>query len=663
MSVKNLGIISLGGFLIFATAPAAPAQHDQPAKQGGVAQSDKATQGTTNQNYGKSTTADRSTQTSEDKNAQTSKKTTQTFEKKSTTEEKSATTRDEQSSSKRKSAAHGKNTGMSKQVREVQTALKQQGFDPGPADGVMGPMTTTALRNFQSHNQLEVTGKIDDKTQVALGVQGSGTASGVSQNNQGQSSEWNRGDQKSNLSQNQGQRQGQASDLSQNRTSDLNQGRQKSADMSMSRDDVMQVQRALRGMEYNPGAENGMMSPETKQAIREFQLLNGLPVTGVPDEATRSALLAAQGSSTSSISQTQEKSDTQLGRSKAEPSSHWNAQSGKMPITSDQSSSNSITSDSSTDQSTSSFSTPQDTSDVDHNARLKGGVSADTQKKDLSQDQPTQYSQNQSSQTQTQTRTNSQNPVRTDEHHATTDTTNSSKDKDKNLAKTDTDNDRNAKSDKDKDSGKVDNDASDRAQKAADVLKDLTTGADKKVPNELLSRAEAVAVIPHVVKGALGIGGRYGKGLVAQRLDNGHWSAPAYIQIGGGSFGAQIGVSSTDLVLVFTDRKALDMLMGGKDLKLGADAGVVAGPIGRSAEAGVNAKLDTAIYAYSRSKGLFAGVALDGAVLDIDNSENKDVYGDSSAKQILSASTGNNTVRPFMDALDKMMPKKNVSQK
>jgi lipid-binding SYLF domain-containing protein/peptidoglycan hydrolase-like protein with peptidoglycan-binding domain len=645
MSVKNLGIISLGGFLIFATAPAAPAQHDQPGQQSGVTHSDKATQATTNQqnkegNYGKSTTAEHSTQTSEDKNAQSSKKTVLTSEEKSTTEEKSATARDEQSSPKRKSAAHAKNSGMSKQVREVQTALKQQGFDPGPVDGVMGPLTTTALRNFQSHNQLEVTGKIDDRTQVALGVQGSGTASGVSQN--------------------QGQNQGKMSDLSQNRTSGLNQGREKSADMSMSREDVMQVQSALRDMEYNPGSVNGMMSPETKQAIREFQLLNGLPVTGVPDEATRSALLS-QGTRNSGISQTPEKSDTQLGRSKSESSSDLNAQSGKSPITSDQTRSNSITSRSSIDQSTSSFSTPQDTSDVDHNARLKGGVSADTQQKDLSQNQPTQYSQNQSS--QTETRTNSQDRVRTDEHHATTDTTNSSKDKDKNLAKTDTDNDRSAKSDKDKDSGKVDNDASDRAHKASEVLKDLTTGADKKVPNELLSRAEAIAVIPHVVKGALGIGGRYGKGLVAQRLDDGRWSAPAFIQIGGGSFGAQIGVSSTDLVLVFTDRKALDMLMGGKDLKLGVDAGVVAGPIGRSAEAGVNAKLDTAIYAYSRSKGLFAGVALDGAVLDIDNSENKDVYGDSSAKQILSASTGNNTVRPFMDALDKMMPKKNVSQK
>jgi len=172
-------------------------------------------------------------------------------------------------------------------------------------------------------------------------------------------------------------------------------------------------------------------------------------------------------------------------------------------------------------------------------------------------------------------------------------------------------------------------------------------------------------VIPHVVKGAFGIGGRYGKGVVSQRMADGRWSAPAYIQIGGGSFGAQLGVEATDLVLVFTDRKALDLLEEGKDLKLGVDAGVTAGPIGRAAEAGVNAKLETAIYAYSRSKGLYAGVALDGAVLDIDNSMNEKVYGSSvNAKNVLNGTVAaNSTVRPFMDALDRVVPKKRISQK
>jgi len=212
---------------------------------------------------------------------------------------------------------------------------------------------------------------------------------------------------------------------------------------------------------------------------------------------------------------------------------------------------------------------------------------------------------------------------------------------------------------------KSDKDATERATKAADVLIDLTATSDKKVPNELLERAEAIAVIPHVIKGAFGVGGRYGKGLVSQRIENGRWSTPAFIEIGGGSFGAQLGVSSTDLVLVFTDRKALSLLEGGKDLKLGVDAGIVAGPIGRSAEAGVNANLKSAIYAYSRSKGLFAGVSLDGAVLNVDKDMNEKVYGGAvDAKQILNGKTAtNSTARPFMDALTKVSPSKGVSQK
>src|SRR5262245_58621165 len=211
---------------------------------------------------------------------------------------------------------------------------------------------------------------------------------------------------------------------------------------------------------------------------------------------------------------------------------------------------------------------------------------------------------------------------------------------------------------------KSDSESSERIAKAVDVLQDLTTAKDKRIPNDLLERAEAIAVVPNMIKGAFGIGGRYGKGVVSQRLSNGRWSPPAFIEIGGGSFGLQLGVSSTDLVLVFTDKKALDLLEEGKDLKLGADAAIVAGPVGRSAEAGVNLKLETAIYAYSRAKGLFAGVALDGAVLDIDNSRNEKVYGVRNAKDILNGHVAANaTVQPFMDTLERVVPKKKLSQK
>lgn len=207
---------------------------------------------------------------------------------------------------------------------------------------------------------------------------------------------------------------------------------------------------------------------------------------------------------------------------------------------------------------------------------------------------------------------------------------------------------------------KVDKEGAERVAKAVEILKDLTGTADKRIPNELLERAEAIAVIPNMIKGAFGIGGRYGKGVVSQRLESGRWGPPSFLEIGGGSFGAQLGVSSTDLVLVFTDRKALDLLEEGKDLKVGVDASAVAGPVGRSAEAGVNIKLETAIYSYSRAKGLFVGVALDGAVLDIDNSRNEKVYGASvTAKDILNGrAAANATGQPFVDALERIVPKK-----
>jgi len=671
MSVKNLGLIALGGFLVFATAPAAPAQHDLPGKSGAT-QTDK----------GNSGTYDRGTQSTESKSGRSTDKQASGVEQ----NRKDSTTRAEAQSSDNKTTADQKTTahksamskkgksatsqssanGMAKQqVHDVQMALKGQGFYVGPVNGAMNADTMTAIRNYQSHNHLEVTGKLDAQTQSSLGVHGGSAGSGVSQNNTF------------------GSNQGRSSDLTQNQGFSSQQGREKSADMSLSRDDVMQIQRALRDWEYNPGQANGVMSQQTKQAIREFQLLNGLPVTGVADDATKSALLSSQGShSSDAISQTQQKSDVPTERSKPDAStdselqsnhSSDNSQSQTSADLNHSESSTDLTakenksdqtarmkSDANTDvqssqsldqsnqsQSSTDLSTNENKNENksdDQSARMKGDVSGDVQQNGSQAD--TQWSQNQTTQ---------DHSGRSDEHHANVDSKTSDKGHD--LAKTDT------KSDKDKsDTKKVDNDAADRAQKAADVLQELMGTPDKRIPNELLSRAEAIAVIPHVVKGALGIGGRYGKGLVSQRLEGGRWGTPAFIQIGGGSFGAQIGVSATDLVLVFTDSKALDMLAGGKDLKLGVDAGVVAGPIGRSAEAGVNAKLDTAIYAYSRSKGLFAGVALDGAVLDIDNSENKDVYGDTSAKSILSGSTMNSSVRPFMDALQKVMPKK-ISQK
>jgi lipid-binding SYLF domain-containing protein len=197
-----------------------------------------------------------------------------------------------------------------------------------------------------------------------------------------------------------------------------------------------------------------------------------------------------------------------------------------------------------------------------------------------------------------------------------------------------------------------------RAVKAAEVLTEVMQAPDQGIPNELMERAEAIAVFPHVVKGAFGVGGEYGRGMVSQRMANGRWSAPAYIKIGGGSFGFQIGASSTDIVLVFTDRKGYEGLLSGK-VKLGADAAVAAGPVGRNAQVGTDIKLESPVFAYSRSKGLFAGIALDGAVVTIDDSANQLVYGRAmSGREILTEGRApiNNIVAPFVQALNRYSP-------
>ena len=196
-----------------------------------------------------------------------------------------------------------------------------------------------------------------------------------------------------------------------------------------------------------------------------------------------------------------------------------------------------------------------------------------------------------------------------------------------------------------------------RARKAAKVLSDIMKAPDKGIPGDLLKQAHAIAVIPHVVKGAFGVGGRFGKGLVSRKTAAGGWGTPAFIDIGGGSVGFQIGVTATDLILVFVDETTLKGLLGDR-LKLGADASVAAGPVGRSAEAGVSGSLKAGIYSYSRSKGLFAGVALDGAVLSIDDEANAAVYGSGvTGAQVLEGKVkATRAVKPLVDALTRYAP-------
>ena len=157
------------------------------------------------------------------------------------------------------------------------------------------------------------------------------------------------------------------------------------------------------------------------------------------------------------------------------------------------------------------------------------------------------------------------------------------------------------------------------------VLNELLRMPEQNIPSWLLERAHAVAVVPNVIKVGLGIGGRRGKGVLVVRRDIGEWSNPIFVNLTGGSFGFQVGVQSTDVVLVFTSRHSIEGIVGGK-VTLGADASVAAGPVGRQSSAATDVGLTAQVYSYSRASGLFAGVALDGSALTIDHRSNELFY-------------------------------------
>ncbi len=160
-------------------------------------------------------------------------------------------------------------------------------------------------------------------------------------------------------------------------------------------------------------------------------------------------------------------------------------------------------------------------------------------------------------------------------------------------------------------------------QAANDVLGELSGITEKGIPPAVLVDAQGVAIIPHVIKAGFLFGGRGGHGVVLTRDRNGAWSEPTFVDFGGASFGFQAGIESADVVLVFKTRKSLDRVLSGKGkLTLGADAAIAAGPIGRQAEAGTDLQLHAEIVSYSRSRGLFAGVALDGAGIVYDHEAN-----------------------------------------
>jgi lipid-binding SYLF domain-containing protein len=168
-----------------------------------------------------------------------------------------------------------------------------------------------------------------------------------------------------------------------------------------------------------------------------------------------------------------------------------------------------------------------------------------------------------------------------------------------------------------------------RVTDSAAVLETLVRAPDQEVPQHILERAEAIIVIPSLVKGGFIVGAQHGRGVMSVRdRETGRWSAPGFVALTGGSIGWQIGVQSVDLVLLVMNREGIKDLLD-NEFKLGANASVAAGPVGRQGEASTDASLTAQILAYSRTKGLFAGLSLEGASLRIDRDANKDFYGTS----------------------------------
>ena len=165
-----------------------------------------------------------------------------------------------------------------------------------------------------------------------------------------------------------------------------------------------------------------------------------------------------------------------------------------------------------------------------------------------------------------------------------------------------------------------------RADDAVRVVRQIQSIPEASIPDRLLEDAKAIVVVPDTIKAGFMLGGRRGLGLVSIKTPDGTWSNPVFVKLAGASFGLQAGVQSADVILVFRSERGLDNLVNGK-ITLGADAGVAAGPVGRNAAAATDGALKAEIWSWSRARGLFAGVALDGAVLSIDNGANRTAYG------------------------------------
>jgi lipid-binding SYLF domain-containing protein len=167
--------------------------------------------------------------------------------------------------------------------------------------------------------------------------------------------------------------------------------------------------------------------------------------------------------------------------------------------------------------------------------------------------------------------------------------------------------------------------ATDRVQAAGEVLNEIQAAPDKGIPQEVLGSAQCVAVVPSMLKGGFIVGGKYGRGLASCRTPKG-WSAPAFFVVEGGSFGFQIGGQAVDLVMLVMNDAGMNHLLSSK-FALGADASVAAGPVGRHAEANTDWKMRAEVLTYSRARGIFAGVSLNGAVVKQDKDSTREFFG------------------------------------
>ena len=173
-----------------------------------------------------------------------------------------------------------------------------------------------------------------------------------------------------------------------------------------------------------------------------------------------------------------------------------------------------------------------------------------------------------------------------------------------------------------------------QAENVVRVLEEIQAIPESAIPDKLLDEAKAIVIVPDTIKAGLVLGGRRGRGVMSVRTADGGWSHPSFVTLTGGSIGLQVGVQSADVVLVFRSERGLDSIVNGK-FTLGADAGVAAGPMGRNAAAATDGQMKAEIWSWSRARGLFAGVALDGAVLSIDDRANEAVYGQDTTPRMI----------------------------